>query len=225
METQPLKITIVSDDDSWMNQFIPLLISQLVENGHTVLWVHRIADIKQGDMVFYLGCGQLVPKEILKKNKHNLVIHESDLPEGRGWSPLTWQIIEGKNEIPVTLFEAVETLDAGQIYLQDVMKFDGTELIDELRKRQAEYSIKLCLKFIDAYPSIISCARRQYGGSSYYRRRQPEDSRLDPDKTIREQFNLLRVVDNKRYPAFFELNGNRYLLKIEKVFNGSKNKD
>ncbi|MGB9498865.1 MAG: formyltransferase family protein [Dissulfuribacterales bacterium] len=225
MKKRPLRITIVSDGDSWMNQFIPLLISQLVENGHTVLWEHCIADIEQGDIVFYLGCGQLVPKEILKKNKHNLVVHASALPEGRGWSPLTWQIIEGKNEIPVTLFEAVEALDAGQIYLQDVIIFDGTELIDEMRKHLAEYSFEFCLKFINVYPAIISCTRKQNGEPSYYPRRQPEDSRLNPDKTIREQFNLLRVVDNKRYPAFFDLNGQRYLLKIEKVCNESGNKN
>jgi len=34
------------------------------------------------------------------------------------------------------------------------------------------------------------------------------------DKTIREQMNLLRVVDNERYPAFFEWQGNRYYLAI-----------
>jgi len=54
---------------------------------------------------------------------------------------------------------------------------------------------------------------------SFYLRRRPEDSRLDPDKTIREQFNLLRVVDNEKYPAFFDLHGQRFLLKVEKASN------
>jgi methionyl-tRNA formyltransferase len=38
---------------------------------------------------------------------------------------------------------------------------------------------------------------------------------LDPQKSLAEQFNILRVVDNDRYPAFFEWNGRRYNLKIE----------
>ena len=29
-----------------------------------------------------------------------------------------------------------------------------------------------------------------------------------------QQFNLLRVVDNERYPAFFELDGRRYTIQI-----------
>ena len=35
-----------------------------------------------------------------------------------------------------------------------------------------------------------------------------------------EQFNLFRVVDNDRYPAFFELNGSKYylMIKAEKNF-------
>ena len=53
----------------------------------------------------------------------------------------------------------------------------------------------------------------------YLRKRTPKDSRLDPDKTIAEQFELLRVVDSQRFPAFFEYRGKRYLIKIEKDEN------
>jgi len=44
------------------------------------------------------------------------------------------------------------------------------------------------------------------------------DSRLDIDRSIKEQFNLLRVVGNEEYPAFFEINGHKYLLKIENFY-------
>jgi methionyl-tRNA formyltransferase len=47
-------------------------------------------------------------------------------------------------------------------------------------------------------------------------KRSPEDSRLDPNKTIAEQFNLIRVADSIRYPSFFELLGKRYLVYVEK---------
>lgn len=212
-------ITIVTDDISWMNDYIQELIEQLVKRGYNVNWLHDVNFIEQGEVVFFLGCGQIVPSGILEKNKHNLVVHESDLPWGKGWSPLTWQILEGKNDIPIVLFEAAEKVDSGVIYLKETMHFTGTELVEELRATQADTTFKLCLEFIDNYPDIIDKAVSQEGESSYYRRRTPEDSRLDPDKTIREQFDLLRVVDNKRYPAFFELNGEQYLLKVLKKGN------
>lgn len=89
---------------------------------------------EKGDILVLLGCEKIIKDAILKKNRHNLVVHESALPEGKGWSPLTWQILEGKNEIPITLFEAVQNVDAGQIYLQRKMIFKGWELVDDLRK-------------------------------------------------------------------------------------------
>lgn len=209
-------ITILSDSDSWINTYIPELVRKLEKERHRVSIVHNVDKISQGDFVFYLGCGQIVPHSILKKNRHNLVVHESDLPKGKGWSPLTWQILEGKNEVPVCLLEAAEPVDSGKIYLRDTMKFNGSELVGELRKTQADTTIRMCLRFVREYPVIADKGVRQDGESTFYRRRSKEDSRLDLDKTIRQQFNLLRVVDNERYPAFFEINGKKYFLKIER---------
>ena len=192
------------------------MISEFVSASHTVVWGHNVSQIKKGDIAFYLSCGQIVPGNILSRNRHNLVVHESALPQGKGWSPLTWQILEGKNEIPITVFEAVESVDSGKIYIQDIMHFNGTELIEELRQKQAEYTIEMCVSFVEDYPGITSRGKEQSGRSSYYKKRKPEDSKLDPDKTIREQFNFLRVVDNEQYPVYFANDGIRYLLKIEK---------
>jgi UDP-2,4-diacetamido-2,4,6-trideoxy-beta-L-altropyranose hydrolase len=211
------KITIISDAQTWVNSNIPALVDTLEVNGHEVKWVHKAEEVPDGDFVFYLGCSQLVPPAILSRNRHNLVIHESALPLGKGWSPLTWQILADADEIQITLFEAAAEVDSGVIYLRDSMRFQGTELVDELRQIQAETSIKMCLEFVEGYPDIIAHGVEQLGESTFYPRRGPQDSRLDPDKSIREQFNLMRVVDNERYPAFFEIEGTRYILKIEKA--------
>jgi methionyl-tRNA formyltransferase len=209
-----MRVTLLSDSASWINSYLAELNEILRNAGHSVVWMHNVDDIPEGDIVFYLGCGQIVPLDILERNKHNLVIHASALPEGRGWSPLSWQIIQGKKEIPISLFEAGEKVDSGKIYLKDVMHFTGTELVEELRIILAQTSIRLCREFIDGYPGIIKYGEVQQGIPSYYRRRTSADSRLDPDKTIREQFNNLRVADNNRYPAFFEIQGVKYYLRV-----------
>jgi methionyl-tRNA formyltransferase len=84
-----------------------------------------------------------------------------------------------------------------------------------MRELVGALAISMCQDFVDNYPQVVQSATQQTGESTYYSRRIPSDSRLDPEKTITEQFNLLRVVDNERYPAFFELYGRRYLLTIE----------
>jgi methionyl-tRNA formyltransferase len=37
------------------------------------------------------------------------------------------------------------------------------------------------------------------------------------DRPLGEQFDLLRISDPMRYPAFFDWMGHRYVLRIEKV--------
>ena len=139
-------------------------------------------------------------------------IHPSKLPEGRGSGALVWKILEGENKIYLTLFEVNEKIDRGNIYLQEPIEFEGYELSDEIRHKQALKTMRLVLKYVDHHKNLKS--QKQQGKGSFYRKRTPEDSELDLDKTIREQFNLLRVVDNNRYPAFFKLNGHKYTVKI-----------
>ena len=209
-----LRITIATSADSWIHPYVDQLKTSLEAAGHEVRRVTSAAELSEGDLCFLLGCGFLVSSERLALHRHNLVVHESALPEGRGWSPLTWQILEGKSEIPITLFEAAEAVDAGPIYLQTTMRFSGHELVEELREVQGSSTVELCERFVAEFPEIVEQARPQAGEASMYARRGPEDSRLDPEVSLRDQFNLLRVVDNERYPAFFELDGRRYILQI-----------
>jgi len=142
------------------------------------------------------------------------VVHASDLPQGKGWSPLTWQILEGINRIPIALFEADKKVDSGPIYAQRWLEFEGHELIDDLRDGLANATLELCRWFVDHYPESAIQGREQVGEETFYARRRQENSEIDPNKTISEQFNLLRVVDNRRYPAFFEWKGRRFFLEI-----------
>lgn len=181
---------------------------------HEVVLIHDQDNIHNGDILFILSYWRKVDIKYLSNFRTSVVIHESDLPKGRGWSPMTWQILEGKNTIPIVLFEANSKIDSGKIYLKDEIILEGHELIDEIRLKQAMKTIELCDRFIHLYPDIINEGVLQIGEPSFYPRRTPKDSRLDVSKTIEEQFNLLRVVDNDQYPAFFDYKGHRYIIKI-----------
>ena len=149
-------------------------------------------------------------------NKYNLVVHESDLPLRKGWSPLSWQILEGKNKFPITLFEAKEKLDSGDIYCKTYLDYNGSELFDELKIQQGIKTKELIFKFIEDLKFNRLKNKRQNGIESFYSRRTPQDSIIDPNKSIKTQFNLLRIADPQNYPNFFTLNGCRYKIIIEK---------
>ncbi len=209
-------ISIFTDKNSWMNKFLPELVSKLSAMKHEVNIYEKARSDISGDVAFFLSYFHIVDQDLLNKHKNNIVLHASDLPKGRGWSPLTWQIIEGKNNIKLTLFEAENSVDSGDIYMQKEMVFVGHELIEELRDVLAKTTCEMCCDFIEKYPAILNGAKRQGQDASFYARRNAKDSELSVDKTIGEQFNLLRVVDNEQYPAWFELNGVKYKITIDK---------
>jgi len=114
------------------------------------------------------------------------------------------------------LLEADAKVDSGTIYAQEWIEFDGTELVSELRQAQAEATIRLCQDFVANYPLSTTFGKQQTGEESFYRRRTPKDSELDIHKSLSEQINLLRVVDNKNYPAYFVFNKHVYYLQVSK---------
>ena len=211
----PGRITVVSDRGSWLNAALPDLIAALWHRGHAVRWIHDPAQLAPGDVCLLLSCSRLLRAEQLVLHRHNLVVHESALPQGQGWSPMTWQILEGASSIPITLFEAVADLDAGPINLQQQIALQGHELVEEWRALQAQATLELCLAWFDRYQEVVAAAQPQHGEASHYRRRRPDDSQLDPERSLAEQFNLLRVVDNQRYPAFVHWRGRRYVLQVQ----------
>ncbi|WP_312123811.1 MULTISPECIES: formyltransferase family protein [Lysinibacillus] len=207
------KITILTDRGSWVNKYIDEYIEGV---AFPIKKIFNYEDIREGDFLFILGYTKIIGVNYLLKNKHNLVVHASALPKGKGWSPLTWQILEGENEIPITLFEASKEVDAGMIYFQDIMKFNGTELVEELRNVLGKYTMNLCQSFIDTYPQCVQNGKMPVGEGTFYSRRTPKDSQLNIHETIKNQFNLLRVVDNEKYPAFFVYKENKYKIEISK---------
>ena len=203
---------LIDNRNSWMWEYIYSLEEKINSIGFHCKVLSNHEDVNEGDILILLSCNRIFKK--LELNTYNLVVHESDLPKGKGWSPMSWQVIEGKNKIPITLFEASEDVDAGSYYFKDKILLTGHELVDEIRELQAKKTFEMILKFLESkpFPKPI----KQKGEGTYYKKRTQIDSRLDKKKSIIENFNLLRVCDNENYPAFFEYMGNQYVLKIYK---------
>jgi methionyl-tRNA formyltransferase len=84
---------LIDNPKSWCHRFTPGLCAELKQLGHQVLVANTYEQLTGGDLLFLLSCIRLVPNSILRLYSHVLVIHESALPRGRGWSPLTCQVL------------------------------------------------------------------------------------------------------------------------------------
>ena len=210
-------VSVVVDNDSWILPYAERLCCLINEKKFNANLCKSYDAVLGGGVTFFLGCTKICPDEILNRNPLNLVVHESDLPDGKGFAPITWQVIEGKSKIPFCLLEAVSGADAGDIFLKDYIHLEGHELCDEIRHLQGEKTIEMCMKFLNS--KVLPDRVKQVGEGSFYPRRGPKDSKLDLDSNLRDLFLLLRTVDNNNYPAFFEMEGYKYILKIEKDGN------
>jgi len=205
-----MKVVFLLDkSNNWIEPYIQKYIAES-KNNYSIHYDH--SELIGNEIVFILGYTKILDKNFLDQNKLNLVVHESDLPYGKGFSPIQWQILEGKNEITFTLFEATENVDAGAIYAQKNVNFSGYELFDEIRSIQGEKTIELIREFIERYPNVSK--KQQIGSESIYPRRTNEDDRLNAHKTIKEQFNHFRIANNNDYPLWFEIDGHKYIIKI-----------
>jgi UDP-2,4-diacetamido-2,4,6-trideoxy-beta-L-altropyranose hydrolase len=178
--------------------------------------VHSSEDLTGGYILFLISCTEILCSEITKKYKHSLILHASDLPKGRGWSPHVWSVLEGNNLLTLSLLEAHEKVDQGSIWLKEHIALEGHELFDEINDKLFQAEIRLMTEAIDK-ANVITPKSQAGLVSNYYRKRTPDDSRLNIHQSLIDQFNLLRISDKNRYPAFFEHLGHKYIVRIEKV--------
>lgn len=208
------RVHVFVDNESWIIPYAKRLVAHCNGDGDDAHFYRDYDEAPEADIAFYLGCVKLTPDNVLRKNRLNLVPHASDLPKGRGFAPVWWQVLDGATSIPICLFEAVAGADAGPVFLRDRFELAGHELHEEIRARQGDAAVDICLKYLRA--AVPPTGVPQAGEPTFYPRRSRKDDRLDPERTIAEQFDLLRVLDATHYPGYFDYRGHRYLLRIEK---------
>jgi len=170
--------------------------------------------VKNQNIVFPISYIKILSEKFLKKNELVLVAHSSKLPKDKGFAPLQYQILKNKNKIYMSLIKAVKKVDAGPIYLQNYFYLEGTELSEQIRKIQGDQFLKIIKQFLIKFPKINP--RNQKGRGNFNKRRYAKNSELNINKTIKQQFNHLRINDNEKYPSFFNFRGQKYIIKIFK---------
>ena len=170
--------------------------------------------IKKCDILFLISITKILPLKFFNKVDLPLIIHESDLPKGRGCSPVMWEILKNKNFFYVSILELDEKMDSGRILLKDKFFINSTDLYDEIRDKQSKSNIEIIKKFLKIYPKIKF--KNQIGKPTYFRHRNKKDSQLNINKSIKSQFNLLRINNNNSWPSFFYIQGKKFFIKIYK---------
>jgi len=187
------------------------------KSQHEIELVRQKQDLSGGDLLFLLSCTEIISSQERKSYRSCLVLHASDLPKGRGWSPHIWSILEGKEELTLSLLEAEDEVDRGKIWKKLRFQVPKHALWNEINELLFTKEIELINFAIDNFNSVLAKLQDPNIEPTYYPKRTPADSAIDPFKSIASQFDKIRVCDPKRFPAYIDINGQRYKMTLEKA--------
>ncbi|BAP00856.1 methionyl-tRNA formyltransferase [Mycoplasmopsis californica HAZ160_1] len=88
------------------------------------------------DYLITAAFGQFIPTKILSiAKKYNLNIHGSLLPKFRGAAPIQYAVWEGESQTGISLMEMVKEMDAGDVFVQSVVKIDENDTSADVFKK------------------------------------------------------------------------------------------
>jgi methionyl-tRNA formyltransferase len=207
---------LCSDEQHPVNNHLRRWIS--AQQGiHQVQLACKKSELVGGHILFLVSCAEIISADDRAAYQATLVLHASDLPRGRGWSPHIWQLINGAEEITVSLLEAEDKVDSGRIWKKLTVPVPKHALWDEINTLLFDAEIELIDFATREFGKIAPARQDPTVKPSYYPRRYPAHSQVDPLQSIASQFDQIRVCDPNRFPAFFELHGKKYKLILEKL--------
>lgn len=155
--------------------------------------------------IFSIHWSNRVPKKITD-NFECVCFHMTDLPYGRGGSPLQNLITRGHTETVISAIRMVQEFDAGPIYLKHPLSLFGNA--EEIYIRAGKIITGMIHELIEKEPEPLI----QQGKIVMFERRRPCESRIPEDANLEKTFDWIRMLDAQGYPPAFVTVGN---LRIE----------
>lgn len=158
-------------------------------------------------MIFFLHWSWKVPQEVLREYEC-VCFHMTDVPFGRGGSPLQHLILRGMETTKLSALRMTEDFDAGPVYMKREMPLNGSA--EEIYKRSSVLAAQMIEKIVKEQPTPVP----QVGAPTIFKRRHPSESRIPHLEDVEKLYDYIRMLDAEGYPrAYIEQNGFRYELR------------
>jgi len=152
------------------------------------------------DKIFIPHWSHVIPADIYE-NFECIVFHMTDLPFGRGGSPLQNLIVRGFKETVISAIKVTKGLDTGDIYLKYPLSLEGSasDIFYRATGVIREMIVSIVEKDIRPVP--------QRGEIVEFKRRKPEESDISDLKEPGVVYDYIRMLDCEGYPhAYMESN-------------------
>lgn len=168
------------------------------------------------DAIFFLHWSWTVPGEVVD-GYECVGFHMTDLPYGRGGSPLQNLIRRGHRRTKLTAFRMISGMDAGPVYAKEDLSLDGPA--EAIYRRASRLAARMIRRLIQG--RIVPVSQR--GKPVIFARRQPAQSRMPAVSTAARLYDFIRMLDAEGYPrAFLESRGFRYEFSQARLGEGGR---
>ena len=146
--------------------------------------------------IFFLHWNWMVPAETWMTHEC-VCFHMTDVPYGRGGSPLQNLILAGHEQTMLTALRMVKEVDAGPVYAKRPLSLEGSA--EEIYIRAGRLSGEIMQWMIERDPLPVP----QQGEPVLFKRRKPEQSVLRNHGSLKEVHDFIRMLDADGYPKAF----------------------
>lgn len=168
--------------------------------------------------IFFPHWSRIIPKRVFERYTC-VVFHMTDLPYGRGGSPLQNLIVNGVKETKISAIRVSDGIDTGPVYLKEPLSLDGSA--EEIYRRASEIVFS---RMIPRFLTGNIVAKPQEGPVVLFRRRTAEQSEITSDMDLDQVYDQIRMLDAEGYPAaFLRFGKNRYVFKQVENIDGHLN--
>jgi methionyl-tRNA formyltransferase len=211
---------VIAANRPWYNDFAERLAQRtdhefVVIHTKSELTLTRLQSI-QPRYIFFPHWSYKIPPEIYEAYE-SVIFHMTDVPFGRGGSPLQNLIARGIYDTKISALKCVEKVDAGPVYLKKTFSLYGTA--EEIYLRAAVVVEDMIIEMITNEP----VPQEQVGEIVHFERRRTGDGDISRLSELIEVFDHIRMLDADGYPkAFLETENLRFefqrpSLKLGKV--------
>jgi methionyl-tRNA formyltransferase len=151
--------------------------------------------------IFFVHWNWHVPREIWTRYEC-VCFHMTDVPYGRGGSPLQNLIVGGHKSTKLSALRMVDEMDAGPVYGKREMSLDGRA--EDIYIRAGELSLEMIQWMVHDEPK----PKPQQGKVVIFKRRRPEQSVLSGQGELVALYDHIRMLDAPTYPPAFIEYGN-----------------
>lgn len=150
------------------------------------------------DIIFIPHWSYIINETIFNKFKC-ILFHMTDLPYGRGGSPLQNLIIRNKKKTKISAIKVDYGIDEGDIYLKSELDLSGSA--KEIFLRSSLVIYEMIFEIVTKNPKPIP----QVGKVTSFKRRTPSQGSVIDLINLGQIYDYIRMLDCKGYPnAFIE---------------------